>query len=88
LDGAERLFIYDKYGQTPPPRALVPYLSNLKFTYTFAAVTNQTTYLQTNVVAANFQGFYQWFIPDVIRSNQEWYAQIAPLVGKIQAHTV
>jgi hypothetical protein len=77
LDNPERLFIYDKYGQTPPPRSLVPYLSNLKYTYTFLIGGSN---ISVNAVAANFQGFYQWFIPNVVSSNLAWLRIIDPNV--------
>jgi hypothetical protein len=73
-DVADELFIYDKYGQLAPRKALTPYLSNLKYAYTWPDNPDSAPVYNTHAAMANFQGFYQWFIPNVIPSNQEWHA--------------
>jgi hypothetical protein len=67
----EKFFIYDRYGEEVPKRGLVPYLSNLKFGYTYNY--NSANRIDTHGVAANFQGYYQWFGIDIVDSNRAWY---------------
>jgi len=69
----EQLFIYDKLGEIAPKKVLVPYLSNLKYCVPLIHFHNNPVSIASNSVAANFQGFYQWYCPSIVQSNEAWY---------------